>query len=158
MALRLNVGVSRKVGLPDYGSMGASCNLELELDPSLIDRDVDALQGRIRDAYAAAQRAVQSELERLQTNGDARRASSRAANGKHPADNERPTWPSAHRPIRIRRMSTPGQIRALVSIASSVGLDLPALLREEYRIERPDELSIGEASKLIDRLKSEAVS
>ena len=32
MPLKLNVGVSRKVGLPDYGSVGASCNVEVELD------------------------------------------------------------------------------------------------------------------------------
>ena len=31
MSLKLNVGVSRKVGLPDYGSVGASCNLETDL-------------------------------------------------------------------------------------------------------------------------------
>ena len=28
MALKLNVEVSRKVGLPAFGSVGASCNLE----------------------------------------------------------------------------------------------------------------------------------
>ena len=42
MPLKLNVGVSRKVGLPDYGSVGASCNLELELDASMIDKDLHA--------------------------------------------------------------------------------------------------------------------
>ena len=42
MPMKLNVGVSRKVGLPDYGSVGASCNLELELESGLIERDLDA--------------------------------------------------------------------------------------------------------------------
>jgi hypothetical protein len=31
MPLRLNVGVSRKLGLPAYSSIGASCNLEAVL-------------------------------------------------------------------------------------------------------------------------------
>ena len=42
MPMKLNVGVSRKVGLPNYGSVGASCNLELELDATLLERDLDA--------------------------------------------------------------------------------------------------------------------
>ena len=43
MPMKLNVGVSRKIGLPDYGSVGASCNLELELDSSLLERDLDGI-------------------------------------------------------------------------------------------------------------------
>ena len=58
MPLKLNVGVSRKVGLPDYGSVGASCNLEMELDAGLLEHDLDGFQARIRRAYVAAHRAV----------------------------------------------------------------------------------------------------
>ena len=32
MPLRLNVGVSKKLGLPEYSSVGASCSLDLELE------------------------------------------------------------------------------------------------------------------------------
>ena len=66
MALKLNVGVSRKVGLPDYGSVGASCNLELEVEVGLLERDLDAFHARVRDAYVAAHQAVHDELARLQ--------------------------------------------------------------------------------------------
>ena len=65
MALKLNAGVSRKVGLPDYGSVGASCNIELELDAGLIDRDLDAFHARVRGVYVAAHQAVHDELARL---------------------------------------------------------------------------------------------
>ena len=41
--LRLNVGTNRKIGQPDYGSAGASCNLELELDTGLF-QDLEGLQ------------------------------------------------------------------------------------------------------------------
>src|SRR6516165_10717983 len=65
MPLKLNVGVSRKVGLPDYSSVGASCNLELELDTALLEKDLDGLHARIREAYVAAHKAVHDELTRL---------------------------------------------------------------------------------------------
>lgn len=35
MPITLNVGLSKKIGLPDYGSLGASCNVQVELDGSL---------------------------------------------------------------------------------------------------------------------------
>ena len=66
MALRLNVGVSRKLGLPEYSSAGASCHLELELPEGLLQTDLDEFQHRVRDAYVAAHQAVNDELARLQ--------------------------------------------------------------------------------------------
>ena len=36
MPVRLSVGLARKVGLPGYSSVGASCGLELELDGRLV--------------------------------------------------------------------------------------------------------------------------
>jgi hypothetical protein len=40
MPLKLNVGVSKKLGMPEYSSVGAACNLEVELDSGLLD-DLD---------------------------------------------------------------------------------------------------------------------
>ena len=65
MPMKLNVGVSRKVGLPDYGSVGASCNLEMELDAGLLEKDLDGFHARIRGAYVAAHQAVHDELARF---------------------------------------------------------------------------------------------
>ena len=65
MPLKLNVGVSRKVGLPNYGSVGASCNLEMELEAGLLEKDLDGFHARIRGAYVAAHQAVHDELARL---------------------------------------------------------------------------------------------
>jgi hypothetical protein len=70
MPLKLNVGVSRTVGLPDYGSVGASCNLEIELDAGLLEHDLDGFHARIRGAYVAAHQAVHDELARLRAPGD----------------------------------------------------------------------------------------
>src|SRR5438046_1395469 len=61
MPLRLNVGVSRKLGLPNYGSIGASCAVEVELE-SLIFHDMETLQGRIQESFDACHRSVDEEL------------------------------------------------------------------------------------------------
>ena len=65
MPLKLNVGVSKKVGLPEYSSVGATCNLEVELDLGTLD-DLEGFHERARDAYVACHQAVNDELARLQ--------------------------------------------------------------------------------------------
>jgi len=69
MPMTLNIGLSRKLGLPDYGSLGASCNVTVELDAQLLRDDLDGFHAQVRNAYAACRQAVQDELSRHQTNG-----------------------------------------------------------------------------------------
>jgi len=66
MPLKLNVGITKKVGLPDYGSLGASCHLELDLDGSLVEGDLVGFHERVRRTYAACAQAVDEELARRQ--------------------------------------------------------------------------------------------
>jgi len=69
MPLTLNVGISRKLGLPDFGSVGATCNVSVELDAALLTREPDAFQRHVRNAYAACSQAVNDELARQTTPG-----------------------------------------------------------------------------------------
>src|SRR5947209_884206 len=83
MPLRLNVGVTKKLGLPAYSSIGASCSLDLELDSGLL-HDLAGFHAQARDAFVAAQQAVNDELARLQaqaTGGEIQGAV--ASNGHH---------------------------------------------------------------------------
>lgn len=65
MPLTLSVGVSKKQGLPDYGSLGASCNLAVEMDAALL-HDLDSFHRQVRNAYVACTQAVNDELARHQ--------------------------------------------------------------------------------------------
>src|SRR5687767_219737 len=47
MPLTLNVGLTKKMGLPDYGSLGASCHVEVELDGSLLQCDLDGFHRHV---------------------------------------------------------------------------------------------------------------
>ena len=63
MPLKLNVGLSKKLGLPDYGSLGVSCHLEVEVDSGLL-ADGKALQERAKQVYAACNQAIEDQLQR----------------------------------------------------------------------------------------------
>jgi hypothetical protein len=156
--LRLNAGVSRKVGLPDYGSVGASLNIELELDSALLDRDVDAFHARVRDVYVAAHQAVHDELARLRAPVEPPREPPapppRPASNGHAAGDGHPDRQPAGRP-RPRRPATEKQVRAIVSIAGRQHADLDGLLRQ-YGVDAPEDLSLKQASDLIDALNTAA--
>jgi hypothetical protein len=61
MAIKINVGVNKKIGLPDYGSAGSHCNIEIEADNSILDNADQFLQ-RVKDAYEVARQSVEEEL------------------------------------------------------------------------------------------------
>lgn len=64
MPMTLNVGLSKKHGLPDFGSVGASCNVTVELEGSILHQDLEAFQRHVRNAYVACSQAVNDELAR----------------------------------------------------------------------------------------------
>lgn len=159
MPLKLNVGVSRKLGLPGYSSAGASCNVELELDSGLLQNDLMTFQAHVRGAFAAARQAVDEELARLQAGPCPREAQPHPSNGHVPRNGlavvagGHPSRPSRQREAP-RKSATQNQVNALWAIARSRNLDLEETLQAECGVERPEELTVREASEFIDRLKA----
>jgi hypothetical protein len=161
--LKLNVGVSRKLGLPEFSSVGASCNVEVELDSSLLQSDLDGFHAQVRGAFTAACQAVDDELSRLQS----RPASPVASHGGEErrngaADHPRVAPAGSNRHASRRnggvgrppKPATANQVRAIVTMARWRDADLAGLLRDEFGVDRPEDLSIADASRLIDRLKA----
>jgi hypothetical protein len=67
MPLKLNVGLTKKIGQPNYGSLGASCHLEIELEQSLLFADLDGFHERVRSTFIACRQAVFDELARARS-------------------------------------------------------------------------------------------
>jgi len=138
MPLKLNIGLSKKIGLPDYGSLGASCHVELELSAELLQHDLETFHKHVRHAYVACRQAVQDELARQDAGSN-----NQTVNGSSRTNRRDGS-----------RAATASQVRAIESIAKRQQLDLIALLRERFGANNAEVLSISEASNLIDELKA----
>jgi hypothetical protein len=154
MPLKLSVGLQKKMGLPDYGSLGASCHVECELDPSLLLGNVDQFQQHVRRAYSVCAQAVNDELARHQTidtvsSTNMRTTPAVAGNGTRAGDG-RPANGNTSRSIRP---ATQSQVRAIRAIANRKRLDLGQILQNGYSVESPEALSLTDASQVIDMLK-----
>jgi hypothetical protein len=148
LMIKLNCGISRKVGEPNYGSRGASVNVELELESSAA-QDAGTLHEKIRRLFAVAKASVDEELglsgipagaapppaQRAPTNGQAPGSAAPKANG---ANGDRP--------------ASEGQLRAIQAICGRLNLDQDQ--EADRMFHRPaSKLSLSDASKLIDHLK-----
>ncbi len=133
--LKLNAGISRKVGEPNYGSRGATVHLELEVESHLI-QDPDGLTDRIRKLFQLAKRAVDEELNGGSSKSSPDREPNRSDNGQ-----------------RQTRPATESQLRAIRAIADRQKIDPVTAARDRFGVGL-DQLSLKEASTLIDQLKA----
>jgi len=146
MPLKLNIGLSKKLGEANYGSRGASVNLELELESALVSEPAK-LREKISQAFNLVRTSLAEELNGGNGHtGQETPANGASGNGAASTSNQRTTPP---------RPATQSQVKAIIAIARSQKLDLKPLLQSRFRISRPDDLSIKEASSLIDELKSD---
>ena len=140
MAIKAPVSFTQKLGQPDYGSVGAGCTLEIELDASLLERDPDEVRGQLGLAYLTCRQVVEQQLAAFQ---NPQRPPVRA-NGKQGNNHASPSRPATH-----------SQQRALWAICNQSGLNLAAVCRDEFDVPDADCLSIAQASVLIDKLKTQ---
>ncbi len=156
MPMTVKVGLTRKLGQPEFGSLGASCDIQLELDGALLFADPDALQEKIRSAYAACEIAITVELAR-QTPQETPPPANGSANGHSPAHGQSRMNGAGQNGSSdsggSQRKATTSQIRALHAIANRQGLKLTDVLRDRFRVYKAEDLSVGQASQMIDELK-----
>ena len=141
MAIRANVSFTQKHGQPDFGSVGAGCSLEFELDTTLLEKDSTALREQFDLAYTTCRQAVQQQLTPFEQSESVLSLA--------------PVHSNTNGRKRHSRPATQSQQRALWAICNHHGLNLEAFCRDEFDVSTADCLSISQASSLIDKLKNE---
>jgi hypothetical protein len=161
MAVKLNLGLSKKVGEPNYGSRGASVNIEIEVDPALVGEPTKFLE-RIRQVFNLVRTSVNEELSG-QIDGQTVPHSDKSAQSADSITREA-VLNNGHRDGHCNgigeeqgngiRLATRAQIKALIAISRQLGIDLARLIYERFHARRADDLSLRQASQLIGELRS----
>ncbi|TWU51148.1 hypothetical protein [Rubripirellula reticaptiva] len=139
---KLTVGLQQKIGQPNFGSVGASCVVEVQLDDHEAG-DADVIEQRIRQAFARCRRSIDAELashDRSSVTSVAHQPSAAAVGKSH---------------IQGQRPATDAQIRAIHTIASKAHVRLASELDAEFGVASPQSLTLQQASELIEKLKSQ---
>lgn len=158
MPTKVSIGLSRKAGLPDYGSIGASCHVELELGSDVLDGDLTRFRQHVQRAYAACREAVEDELALERDAPTSRTATSPNGNGHHgPNGNGYRNGSNGNGRSTNGRSATQSQVRAINAIANRNRLDLTPFLQQRG-VHNAAELSISDASSLIDEMKGQTES
>jgi hypothetical protein len=148
------LGLTKKIGLPRYSSLGASCQLEVELDHAVLDHDLERFRQHARRAYSACAEAVQEELDRQQSSAAEPDSDSEATapphNGSSAATEEDQSSSTATLQATPRQLSF---ARQLATQIRGVGLRrLEALATARFQVPLAT-LSSSQASELIHWLK-----
>ena len=172
---KLSATLSKKVPIPglDYSSQQFSCGLELELTGELTQ---DAIRQKLHNVYALLHATIDEEIREAAANPPVfMNALQSASRGGGDADTSR--WRSrSYGDNRQSRWSKPGgnsrygngrqttgratqaQVKAIFAISKANGIDrgvLHEMLEDKFNVSQPDDLSVKQASKLIETLKDD---
>ena len=142
--MRLIVGITKKIGQPGFGSVGATC--QVESSEFTGDPSSDGFVRRVELAFDACREAVEAELRKHQASPRERNGS--VANGRDRSNESTATDGLASK----ERLATPKQVNALHAMASKSRLSHEQLERV-FHGKPIHALTVAEASAAIDRLK-----
>jgi hypothetical protein len=174
---KLSATLSKKVPMPglEYSSQQFSCSLEFELPGDLSQ---DMIRQKIHNLYTLLHTAIDEEIQNAIANPptfmhslqSASRsdtpAETRRWNNHSSGDNRQPRWSKPSGGSRYGNgnqsggRATQAQVKAIFAISKANGLergDLLEMLDERFGVNQPEQLSVKQASKLIETMKENGV-
>ncbi|MBN8602954.1 MAG: hypothetical protein J0M26_18095 [Planctomycetes bacterium] len=159
MPINVTCGLSKKIGMPDFGSLGASCEIAFEVDRSQLETNLDQFRSVVRSVFRQCQEAVE---EQLSNQAPMRRSETpttmEVPQGLVKVIDPQPnavTQLPASLPAPVRHVGsiTTSQLRAIRAIARRVQTNALELIRVRFGKSSLEELDIRQASDVIDELK-----
>lgn len=154
MPVTVNVGYNEKLGQPDFGSIGASCHIECQLDGPLLENP-DAFQAKVRDLYSACSTAAKEQLARHRAGNDVlpKNGSAKPANGALPTATRRSSQDNGSTTHRASKRQM-DFLEQLTRQIPQVGVRRLESLAQRVCKKPVAQLSSFDASSLIDTLKA----
>jgi hypothetical protein len=160
--MTIRTGLAKKIGLRDYGSLGATCEVTFEADHNLLDRDLEGFQQRVKNAFTACRQAVQDELARQQqaesaTSSNGPTASANGPNGNAQANGNGHANDNGHHNGTTGHAASEKQLafaRQLAKAIPGLGIRRLETLTQKMYGKSLVALTSMDASGLIDTLKS----
>lgn len=162
MPLKISIGLNKKVGLPNYSSLGANCQIECEID-SAMQEGTERFQAEAERLFDLCRQAVEEELGRhAATNGKPHAVTTchLAGGGRSAqssaAEESQVSCPPASESELAEIGLTARQLKFIQDLATQIrGLGirrLPALVAMQFD-SNLTELTSVEASRLISLLR-----
>ncbi len=150
MTEKITIGLQRSIDSTAGEALQATVQLELEIDGDIDQIDNSQFREGVLRAYGRCRQALEVGLTSQPRD--------KAPSNLRPPELAEVT-PMNHGNAGTsipKRQATANQIRAIHAISKKSGVDLYELLFNQFGVTYPNLLSIGEASQLIDQLKSGA--
>ncbi len=154
--IKLSANLSKKVPMPEveFSSQSYGAAMEVEVSDAA---DAQEITGRLEAIYQLLEKSIDQQIVQASTGKTApaqpqKRPFLGEPNGKFPAEGNNGNGSSR----RSNGHASPAQIKMIFAVSKDRGMsrdDLIGLLKAEYSMERPDDLTVKAASELIGKLQ-----
>ena len=149
--IKLLASVAKKVPMPDleFSSQQYSAGMEVEVASGASGEEI---QKKLKALYALLEESIDEQIQACQAKSGAEEDTASHGNGRAKGSKQSGSGGNGS------RSATKAQVKAIYAIAREQGCtdqDIERIVSKSFGTKAPEELSIGQASELIDTLKND---